>query len=67
MRHHAWMQAIAVSQRAAWVLVPRPLNCCGSMLIDWRPAQKTQCICFGASWGACNVWGTKQELAGVSS
>ena len=26
MRHHAWMQANAVSQRAAWVLVPRPLN-----------------------------------------
>ena len=26
MRHHAWMQANAVSQRAAWVLLPRPLN-----------------------------------------
>jgi len=26
LRHHAWMQAMAVSQRAAWVLVPRPLN-----------------------------------------
>jgi hypothetical protein len=26
LRHHAWMQANAVSQRAAWVLVPRPLN-----------------------------------------
>jgi hypothetical protein len=26
MWHRAWMQANAVSQRAAWVLVPRPLN-----------------------------------------
>ena len=26
MYHHAWMQANAVSQRAAWVLVARPLN-----------------------------------------
>jgi hypothetical protein len=26
LRHHAWMQANAVSQRAAWVLMPRPLN-----------------------------------------
>ena len=26
LRHYAWMQANAVSQRAAWVLVPRPLN-----------------------------------------
>jgi hypothetical protein len=26
LRHHAWMQANAVSQRAAWVLVLRPLN-----------------------------------------
>ena len=26
MRHHARMQANAVSQRAAWVLLPRPLN-----------------------------------------
>ena len=26
MRHHAWMLASAVSQRAAWVLLPRPLN-----------------------------------------
>ena len=26
LRHRAWMQANAVSQRAAWVLVPRPLN-----------------------------------------
>ena len=26
MRHHAWMQANAVWQRAAWVLLPRPLN-----------------------------------------
>ena len=26
MRHHARMLAIAVSQRAAWMLVPRPLN-----------------------------------------
>jgi len=25
--HHDQMQANAVSQRAAWVLVPRPLNC----------------------------------------
>ena len=25
--HHEQMQANAVSQRAAWVLVPRPLNC----------------------------------------
>ena len=67
MRHHPCMLAIAVSQRAAWVLVPRSLIYSGSMLIDWRPAQKTQCICFGASWGACNVWDTRQELAGVSS
>ena len=27
MYHHDQMQANAVSQRAAWVLVPRPLNC----------------------------------------
>jgi hypothetical protein len=27
LRHHDQMQADAVSQRAAWVLVPRPLNC----------------------------------------
>ena len=26
MRHHAWMQANAVSQRAAWMLVARLLN-----------------------------------------
>ena len=26
LRHHDQMQAIAVSQRAAWVLVPRSLN-----------------------------------------
>ena len=26
MHHHGQMQANAVSQRAAWVLVPRPLN-----------------------------------------
>jgi hypothetical protein len=25
--HHDQMQANAVSQKAAWVLVPRPLNC----------------------------------------
>ena len=27
LRHRAWMQADAVSQRAVRVLVPRPLNC----------------------------------------
>jgi len=27
LRYHAWMLANALSQRAAWVLVPRPLNC----------------------------------------
>ena len=27
LRHRAWMQASAVLLRAAWVLVPRPLNC----------------------------------------
>jgi len=26
LRHHAWMLAIAVSQRAAWVLVRQTLN-----------------------------------------
>ena len=27
MHHHGQMPANAVSQRAAWVLVPQPLNC----------------------------------------
>ena len=32
------------------------------MLIDRQPGQKNQRICFGASWDACSVWDTKQQL-----
>ena len=32
------------------------------MLIDRQPAQENQRICFGASWDACSVWDTKQQL-----
>ena len=62
------MLATAVSQKAAWVLMLRSLMYSVSkMLIDGRPAQKIQRICFGANGVACNVWGTKQQLGDVSS
>ena len=59
LSHHARMQANAVSQRAAWVLLPRPLICSVSDAYrgGWR--KKIQRICVGGSWG---VWVTKQEL-----
>ena len=62
LRHHAWMQAIAVSQRAAVANLQRE-----QCSIDGQPAQKIQRTCFGINCGACNAWDTQQELAGVSS
>ena len=47
MRHHAWMLANAVSQRAAWVLVPRPLNYRLSDAASTRVAPRNGGICFG--------------------
>ena len=49
MYHHAWLHANAVSQRAAWVLVPRSLIYSVGNAYRWRAAQKVQRICFGGS------------------
>ena len=35
LRHHAWMQANAVPQKAAWVLMPRPQICSVSNAYRW--------------------------------
>ena len=58
LRHNDQMQANAVSQRAAWVLVPRPLNYSVSDSYRWAGGAEIHRICFGDSWGACSVWGT---------
>ena len=65
--HHDQMQANAVWQRAAWVLVPRSLIYSASNAYRWAAGAEIQRTCFGANWGACNAWDAKQELAGVSS
>ena len=68
LRHHAWMQANAVSQRAAWVLMLRSLiYSVSNAYIDGRPAQNTQRICFGGRWDACSVWDTVQQLSVAAS
>jgi len=59
-RHHAWMQANAVSQRAAWVLVPRPLNCRLSDAVSTHVAPRNG----GASVSEAN-WA--QEASGTLS
>ena len=51
LRHHAWMQADAVSQRAAWVLVPRPLNCRLSDAVSTHVAPRNGgASVSGANW-----------------
>ena len=51
LRHHAWMQANAVSQRAVWVLVPRPLNYRLSDAYRWAPGAESPVHLFRGQVG----------------
>ena len=51
LRHHDQMQANAVSQRAAWVLVPRPLNCRVSDAVSARVAPRNGGACVSGADG----------------
>ena len=51
LRHHDQMQANAVSQRAAWVLVARPLNCRLSDAVSTHVAPRNGgASVSGANW-----------------
>ena len=52
MRHHARMLAIAVSQRAAWMLVPRPLNIRVSDAVSAHVAPRNGGACVSGANGA---------------
>ena len=58
MWHHAWMQANAVSQRAAWVLVPRPLNYRLSDALWTRVAPRNGGVSVSGAVGALAAYGT---------
>ena len=50
LRHHAWMQANAVSQRAVRVLVPRPLNYSVSDAVSARVAPRNGGACVSRAF-----------------
>ena len=58
MRHHARMLAIAVSQRAAWMLVPRPLNIRVSDAVSAHVAPRNGGASVSAANGMLAAYGT---------
>ena len=59
---HCFVAESSVSVGAAAAELPLE-GCC----IDGRTAQKWWRICFVASWDACSIWNTEQELGGAPS
>jgi hypothetical protein len=58
LRHHAWKQANAVSQRAAWVLLPRPLNIRVSDAVSAHVAPRNGGASVSAANGMLAAYGT---------
>ena len=67
MHHHGQMQANAVSQRAAWVLVPRPLNYRLGDAASTRVAPRNGGIFFGGRHDACGIADTQLQLCALAS
>ena len=67
MNHYDQMHANAVSQRAAWVLMPRPLSYSMSDAYRCAAGAEKPAHLFRGQLGACSVWDTRQELGDVSS
>jgi len=67
LRYNDQMQANAVSQRAAWVQLPRLPNY--SVSDAARRTLRPEMVArrFGGNWSDCSTWGTKQQLCALPS